>query len=58
MTLSTVVDKRRRHPIDKNDLLNVMMKNTDSKTGERMTDESIINNVSLLSHSAFPATEY
>ncbi|KAI0777972.1 cytochrome P450 [Irpex lacteus] len=41
----SIVDKRRRHPIDKNDLLNVMMKNTDSKTGERMTDESIINNL-------------
>ena len=41
-----VLDKRRRHPIEKQDLLNVMLKNKDSKTGQGMSDESIINNVS------------
>ena len=41
-----VLDKRRRHPIEKQDLLNVMLKNKDSKTGQGMSDESIVNNVS------------
>lgn len=50
-TLSTILDKRRRHPIEKQDLVNVMLNNTDTKTGEKMSDESIINNVSYYLHS-------
>ena len=41
-----VLDKRRRQPIEKQDLLNVMLNNNDTKTGESMSDKSIINNVS------------
>ncbi|KAI0768381.1 cytochrome P450 [Irpex lacteus] len=42
----SILDKRRRHPIEKQDLVNVMLNNTDTKTGEKMSDESIINNLS------------
>ena len=46
LKLLAVLDKRRRQPIEKQDLLNVMLNNKDSKTGESMSDKSIINNVS------------
>ena len=46
LKLLAVLDKRRRQPIEKQDLLNVMLNNNDSKTGESMSDKSIINNVS------------
>ncbi|KAI0093019.1 cytochrome P450 [Irpex rosettiformis] len=41
----SILDKRRQRPIDKQDLLNVMLNNKDPKTGKNMTDESIINNL-------------
>lgn len=37
--------ERRANPDDKKDLLNVMLKGRDPKTGEGLTDESIINNM-------------
>lgn len=40
-----VVAERRAHPCDKKDLLNAMIKGRDPKTGEGLTDESIINNM-------------
>jgi cytochrome P450 / NADPH-cytochrome P450 reductase len=40
-----LVQARREHPSDKHDLLNAMLKGTDPKTGEQMTDKSILNNM-------------
>ncbi|RMD39764.1 hypothetical protein DV735_g5360, partial [Chaetothyriales sp. CBS 134920] len=40
-----VLDRRRAHPSDKNDLLNVMLHGTDPKTGEHLTDQSIMYNM-------------
>lgn len=40
-----MVNHRRANPIDKKDLLNAMLFGKDPKTGERMSDESIINNI-------------
>jgi cytochrome P450/NADPH-cytochrome P450 reductase len=40
-----VVAERRAHPNDKKDLLNAMLKGVDVKTGEAMTEESIMNNM-------------
>ena len=40
-----MVDHRRANPTDKKDLLNAMLFGKDPKTGEKMTDTSIINNI-------------
>lgn len=40
-----VLDRRRRNPSDKKDLLNAMLLGKDPKTGERLTDESIMDNM-------------
>lgn len=40
-----VVAERRAHPSDKKDLLNAMIKGRDPKTGEALTDASIMNNM-------------
>lgn len=40
-----VVAERTAHPNDKKDLLNAMMKGRDPKTGEGLTQESILNNM-------------
>lgn len=40
-----VVDRRRKNPTDKKDLLNAMLLGKDPKTGERLTDESIMDNM-------------
>ncbi|KAF3492289.1 fatty acid hydroxylase [Arthroderma uncinatum] len=40
-----LVAERRAHPNDKKDLLNAMLKGKDVKTGEHMTEESIMNNM-------------
>jgi len=40
-----VVAERRAHPSEKNDLLNAMIKGRDPKTGEALTDASIMNNM-------------
>ncbi|RMZ87908.1 hypothetical protein DV736_g4861, partial [Chaetothyriales sp. CBS 134916] len=40
-----VVDRRRANPSPKKDLLNAMLFGKDPKTGEKLTDESIMNNM-------------
>lgn len=40
-----VIDRRRKTPSDKKDLLNALLLGKDPKTGERMTDESIMDNM-------------
>lgn len=40
-----VVAHRRANPVDKKDLLNAMLFGKDPQTGERLTDESILNNM-------------
>jgi len=40
-----VVAERRAHPSEKKDLLNAMIKGRDPKTGESLTNESIMNNM-------------
>ncbi|KAF5345023.1 hypothetical protein D9758_010443 [Tetrapyrgos nigripes] len=37
-----IVDDRRAHPLDKKDVLQTMLTSIDSKTGERLSDDSII----------------
>jgi cytochrome P450/NADPH-cytochrome P450 reductase len=44
-TSSEVIRKRKQSPTDKKDLLNGMLNGEDPKTGEKMTDESIIDNM-------------
>jgi cytochrome P450 / NADPH-cytochrome P450 reductase len=39
------IAERQAHPSDKKDLLNAMLKGRDPKTGERMTEQSIMNNM-------------
>jgi len=39
------VERRRKHPSDKKDLLNQMLLGVDSKTGQKMTDQSICDNM-------------
>ncbi|KIX94974.1 uncharacterized protein Z520_09284 [Fonsecaea multimorphosa CBS 102226] len=40
-----MVEYRRANPVDKKDLLNAMLFGKDPKTGEKMTEDSIINNI-------------
>ena len=40
-----LVKARKESPTEKNDLLNSMLNEKDPKTGESMTDESIVNNM-------------
>jgi cytochrome P450 / NADPH-cytochrome P450 reductase len=42
-----VVAERRPHPSEKKDLLNDMINGRDPKTGEALTDASIMNNMIL-----------
>lgn len=42
---SDLLADRRAHPTDKKDLLNAMINGRDPKTGEGLSDESIINNM-------------
>ena len=44
-TSQEVIDKRKQNPTDKKDLLNGMLNGVDTKTGEKMTEESIIDNM-------------
>ncbi|KAF1953273.1 NADPH-cytochrome P450 reductase-like protein [Byssothecium circinans] len=44
-TSQQVIDKRKAHPNEKKDLLNNMLNGTDPKTGEKMPEESIIDNM-------------
>ena len=40
-----VIATRRRNPTDKKDLLNAMLLGKDPKTGERLTDDNVMNNM-------------
>jgi cytochrome P450 / NADPH-cytochrome P450 reductase len=40
-----VIDRRRANPSEKKDLLNAMLFGKDPKTGERLSDENIMNNM-------------
>lgn len=40
-----LVADRKARPNDKKDLLNAMLKGKDARTGEQMTEESIMNNM-------------
>jgi cytochrome P450/NADPH-cytochrome P450 reductase len=40
-----VIKTRRENPTDKKDLLNGMLNGVDSKTGKKMTDENVIDNM-------------
>lgn len=44
-TSQDVIDKRKQNPTEKKDLLNGMLNGVDPKTGEKMTEESIIDNM-------------
>ncbi|CAJ2512010.1 Uu.00g076350.m01.CDS01 [Anthostomella pinea] len=44
-TAMDVLRSRKEQPNDRKDLLNAMLNGVDSKTGQRMTDESIIDNL-------------
>ncbi|KAF2638095.1 NADPH-cytochrome P450 reductase-like protein [Massarina eburnea CBS 473.64] len=45
ITSQQVIDKRKQSPTEKKDLLNSMLNGVDPKTGEKMNDESIIDNM-------------
>lgn len=40
-----VIANRKKNPVEKKDLLNIMLYQKDAKTGESLTDEAIRNNV-------------
>ena len=40
-----LIEHRRANPVDKKDLLNAMLFGRDPKTKERLTDESVVNNM-------------
>jgi cytochrome P450 / NADPH-cytochrome P450 reductase len=40
-----VIAHRRANPVDKKDLLNAMLFGKDPKTGERLSDDSVMNNM-------------
>ncbi|THY18852.1 putative P450 monooxygenase [Aureobasidium pullulans] len=44
-TSKQLLADRRKHPVEKQDLLNAMINNVDSKTGQKLDDDSIINNM-------------
>ncbi|KAF1840671.1 NADPH-cytochrome P450 reductase-like protein [Cucurbitaria berberidis CBS 394.84] len=44
-TSQDVIKTRRENPTEKKDLLNGMLNGVDPKTGEKMTDESVIDNM-------------
>jgi cytochrome P450/NADPH-cytochrome P450 reductase len=44
-TAEDLMNERRRHPVEKKDLLNAMLRGKDPKTGEAMSDESIRDNM-------------
>lgn len=54
-----VIAERRAHPSDKQDLLSSMLGTRDPKTGQVMTEESIVNNVGVPLINVYPhATSY
>ncbi|TQN65714.1 Bifunctional cytochrome P450/NADPH--P450 [Colletotrichum shisoi] len=44
-TAQEVLEARKAHPSDRKDLLSAMLNGVDPKTGQRMTDDSIIDNL-------------
>ena len=44
-TAQNIVAEKRAHPTDKKSLVNAMLNGKDPKTGERMTNESIADNM-------------
>lgn len=40
-----IVQTRKDHPEDKKDLLNAMLQGKDPRTGEKLSDESIVDNM-------------
>ncbi|PHH89475.1 hypothetical protein CDD83_5995 [Cordyceps sp. RAO-2017] len=44
-TAKTLLEERRKHPSDKKDLLNAMINGKDPKTGEQLSDDTIIYNM-------------
>ncbi|KAK7748645.1 hypothetical protein SLS53_000666 [Cytospora paraplurivora] len=44
-TAEDVLKARKEHPTERKDLLNAMLNGVDSKTGQKMTDQSIIDNL-------------
>lgn len=44
-TAQSIVADKRAHPTDKKNLVNAMLNGKDPKTGERMTNESIADNM-------------
>ena len=42
---SNVIKERRAHPTDKKDLVNAMILGEDPKTGKKLSDDNIINNM-------------
>jgi cytochrome P450/NADPH-cytochrome P450 reductase len=41
----SVIKERRAHPTDKKDLVNAMIQGEDPRTGRRLSDDNIINNM-------------
>lgn len=44
-SLASVIEQRRREPIDREDLVSMLLTASDPETGRRMTDEEIIDNL-------------
>ncbi|OCK76470.1 bifunctional P-450/NADPH-P450 reductase [Lepidopterella palustris CBS 459.81] len=44
-TSDDVIQTRRKHPTDRKDLLNAMLNGVDPKTGEKLSDESVTDNM-------------
>lgn len=44
-TSMEVIQSRKANPTEKKDLMNAMLKGVDPKTGEKMTDESVMDNM-------------
>jgi len=42
---SEIAAERRKHPVEKKDLLNAMINGKDPKTGEHLSEENVINNM-------------
>ena len=43
-TALQAIEERRKHSIDKSDLLNAMLHGKDPKTGKALPEEAIVNN--------------
>ncbi|POR35987.1 Uncharacterized protein TPAR_03801 [Tolypocladium paradoxum] len=43
--IQELIQARRDNPVDRDDLLNAMLTNPDPKTGQRLSDESVVDNL-------------